>query len=111
MLVFFFFFVFFLFFFFFFCAPSKSPCSVREILPLDKWEILPEQITYQEKLGQGAFGVVYKAHLKKRNGIEVFDNRRKLKPENERQVVAVKMLRGILLNVPMVTSDWAAKTI
>ena len=46
--------------------------SHREIIPLDKWEILPEQLKYEEKLGQGAFGVVHKAILKRREGLEVF---------------------------------------
>ena len=72
----------------------RSARSVREIIPLDKWELLPRQIEYGEELGRGAFGVVYKASLKRRVGIEVFDTEKILKPEEPCQVVAVKVLEG-----------------
>ena len=72
----------------------RSARSAREIIPLDKWEVLPEQIKYEEERGRGAFGVVYKATLKRRVGIEVFDNEKALKPEEPGQVVAVKELQG-----------------
>lgn len=72
----------------------RSARSVREIVPLDKWELLPGQIEYGEELGRGAFGVVYKASLKRRVGIEVFDTEKILKPEEPCQVVAVKVLQG-----------------
>ena len=58
------------------------------------WELLPEQIEHREELGRGAFGVVYKATLKRRVGIDVFDNKKTLKPEEPYQVVAVKELQG-----------------
>ena len=70
------------------------PGRRREIIPLDKWEILPEQIEYKEELGRGAFGVVYKAILKKRQGIEVFDSREVVESKESNQVVAVKKLQG-----------------
>ena len=38
--------------------------------------------------------MVYKATLKKRQGIEVFDTRKGLEPSKENQVVAVKELQG-----------------
>ena len=38
--------------------------------------------------------MVYKATLKRRVGIEVFDTDKVLKPEEPRQVVAVKKLQG-----------------
>ena len=44
---------------------------------------------YEEELGRGAFGVVYKATLTRRAGIEVFETR-----ERQCQVVAVKVLQG-----------------
>ena len=72
----------------------RSSRSAREIIPFDKWELLPEQIEHEEELGRGAFGVVYKATLKRRVGIEVFDNKKTLKPEEPCQVVAVKKLQG-----------------
>ena len=49
---------------------------------------------YEEELGRGAFGVVYKATLTRRAGIEVFETRERLKPEKRCQVVAVKVLQG-----------------
>ena len=73
----------------------RSARSARQIIPLDKWELLPEQIEHKEELGRGAFGVVYKATLKRRVGIEVFDSKKTLKPEEPCQVVAVKELQGI----------------
>ena len=77
-------------------SPSfhRSARSAREIIPLDKWELLPEQIEHEEELGRGAFGVVYKATLKRRVGIEVFDPENTLKPDEPCQVVAVKKLQG-----------------
>ena len=38
--------------------------------------------------------MVYKATLKRRVGIEVFDSKKALKPEEPCQVVAVKKLQG-----------------
>jgi len=72
----------------------RSARSGRKIIPLDKWEFLPEQVEHEEELGRGAFGVVYKATLKRRVGIEVFDTQKTLKPEEPGQVVAVKELQG-----------------
>lgn len=75
----------------------RSARPRREIIPLDKWEILPEQIEYEEELGRGAFGVVYKAILKKRQGVEVFDTRDEFASGKDTQVVAVKELQGAFL--------------
>ena len=72
------------------------------IYPLNEWEILREQIEYEEELGRGAFGVVYKAILRKRVGIEVFNTevseRTLLSSETEPQVVAVQILHGKIKN-------------
>ncbi|KAJ7393784.1 chromatin-modulating protein mrc1 [Desmophyllum pertusum] len=73
---------------------ERSTRSRREIIPFDKWELLPDQIEYEEELGRGAFGVVYKATLKKRQGIEVFDTRKGLEPSKANKEVAVKELQG-----------------
>ena len=75
---------------------SRSTRLPLEITSLDKWEILPEQIEYKEELGRGAFGVVYKGNLNSRTGIEVFDTGKAPDQNEECQVVAVKVLQGIL---------------
>ena len=74
----------------------RSIRHTREIIALDKWEILPEEIEYEEELGRGAFGVVYKATLKKRQGIEIFDPGKKQQQDDINHVVAVKELQGTL---------------
>ena len=74
---------------------SRSARSRRKIIPFDEWELLPDQIEYEEELGRGAFGVVYKATLKRRQGIEVFDTKKGLEPSKANKVVAVKELQGI----------------
>ena len=80
----------------------RSHLLKRVIYPLNEWEILREQIEYEEELGRGAFGVVYKAILRKRVGIEVFNTevseRTLLSSETEPQVVAVKILHGKIKN-------------
>ena len=70
--------------------------SRREIIPLGKWEILPDQIKYEEELGRGAFGVVRKATFTKRVGIKVFDTGKQIlqDPKKAHQIVAVKVLQG-----------------
>ena len=78
----------------YFPSLHRSSRSAREIIPFDKWELLPEQIEHEEELGRGAFGVVYKATLKRRAGIEVFDTKKTLNPVEPCQVVAVKKLQG-----------------
>ena len=74
----------------------------RVIYPLDEWEILREQIEYEGELGRGAFGVVYKATLRARVGIEVFktevSKRTLLSSKKEPKVVAVKVLHGKISN-------------
>ncbi|XP_073250482.1 receptor-type tyrosine-protein kinase FLT3-like [Porites lutea] len=73
-----------------------SYLSQRSINPLDRWEILREQIEYDGELGRGAFGVVYKAMLWERVGIEVFSTeiskRKLLSSKTDPRVVAVKVL-------------------
>ena len=72
------------------------------IYPLDEWEILREQIEFEGELGRGAFGVVHKAILRERIGIEVFNTevskRTLLSSTKEPKVVAVKVLHGKISN-------------
>ena len=74
---------------------SRSPDSQLS----DKWEILPEQIEFEEELGRGAFGVVYKATFSKSDEMEALVTETSKWPVSSRkpkapQVVAVKVLHG-----------------
>ncbi|CAH3157737.1 unnamed protein product, partial [Porites evermanni] len=70
--------------------------SLSDSQPSDKWEILPEQIEFEEELGRGAFGVVYKATFRQRVEMEVLDTETSKRPllstKKAPQVVAVKVL-------------------
>ena len=84
---------------FFFFSFSRSPYSQDEITPPDKWEILPEQIEFEEELGRGEFGVVYKATFKNSDEMEALDNAETSKwpsssAKKAAHVVAVKVLHG-----------------
>ncbi|CAH3185149.1 unnamed protein product [Porites lobata] len=76
---------------------ERSLYSQDEITPPDKWEILPEQIDFEEELGRGEFGVVYKATFSKSDEMEVLVTETSkwpvssMKPKAP-QVVAVKIL-------------------
>ena len=74
---------------------SRSPDSQ----PYDKWEILHEQIEFEEELGRGAFGVVYKATFSKSDVMEALVTETSKWPVSSRkpkapQLVAVKVLQG-----------------
>ena len=75
---------------------SRSPDSQQLS---DKWEILLEQIEFEEELGRGAFGVVYKATFSKSDEMEPLVTETSKWPVSSRkpkgpQVVAVKVLHG-----------------
>ena len=77
---------------------SRSPYSQDEITPPDKWEILPEQIDFEEELGRGEFGVVYKATFRQSDEMEALVTETSKWPvsstKKAAQVVAVKVLHG-----------------
>ena len=78
---------------------SRSPYSQDEITPPDKWEILPEQIEFEEELGRGEFGVVYKATFSQSHEMEALHDAGTSKwpvssTKKAAQVVAVKVLHG-----------------
>ena len=82
----------------FFPPFSRSPYSQDEITPPDKWEILPEQIDFEEELGRGEFGVVYKATFRRSDEMEPLVTETSKWPvsstKKAAQVVAVKVLDG-----------------
>ena len=83
----------------FFSPFSRSPYSQDEITPPDKWEILPEQIDFEEELGRGEFGVVYKATFSKSDEMEALVTETSKWPVSSMKpkaplVVAVKVLHG-----------------
>ena len=78
---------------------SRSSYSQDAITPPDKWEILPEQIEFEEELGRGEFGVVHKAILRKSDEMEALVTKTSIWPVSTRkpkapQLVAVKVLHG-----------------
>ncbi|KAJ7336065.1 hypothetical protein OS493_013442 [Desmophyllum pertusum] len=46
--------------------------SKSTIIPLWRWEVLPEQVVFKEEIGRGAFGKVLKGTFKESPGIDVF---------------------------------------
>ncbi|XP_073254695.1 fibroblast growth factor receptor 2-like [Porites lutea] len=76
---------------------QKSSYSQDEITPPGKWEILPEQIEFEEELGRGEFGVVHKAIFRKSDEMEALVTKTSIWPVSTRkpkapQLVAVKVL-------------------
>ena len=73
---------------------SSTECSVEHvdsILQLDDWELSPEDIFIDEKLGEGAFGEVYRGIVAETHNnphIEGFLAR------NSSGYVALKFLKG-----------------
>ena len=69
--------------------------SKSTIIPLLRWEVLPEQVEFKEEIGRGAFGKVLKGVFRESPGIEVFyKTRTKAVDFKEGRTVAVKVLEG-----------------
>ena len=69
--------------------------SKSSIIPLWRWEVLPEQVVFEEEIGRGAFGKVLKGTFKESPGIEVFYKPRTQTVDfKEGRTVAIKVLSG-----------------
>ncbi|XP_078379543.1 uncharacterized protein LOC144662575 [Oculina patagonica] len=74
------------------CQPRRSKST---IIPLWRWEVLPQQVVFEEEIGRGAFGKVLKGTYKESPGIEVFyKTRTETVDFKEGRTVAVKVLGG-----------------
>ena len=69
--------------------------SKSTIVPLWRWEVLPQQVVFGEEIGHGAFGKVLKGTYKESPGIEVFYKTRTQTVDfKEGRTVAIKVLEG-----------------
>ena len=69
--------------------------SKSTIIPLQHWEVLPDQIIFEEEIGCGAFGKVFKGTFKESPGIEVFyEPITQTVDYKEERAVAIKVLGG-----------------
>ena len=69
--------------------------SKSTIIPLIQWEILREQVIFQEEIGRGAFGKVLKGIFRESPGIDVFyEPRNQTVDFKEGRTVAVKVVGG-----------------
>ena len=66
-------------------------------------EVWPEQVTFLEELGRGAFGKVHKAVLRDSPGVEVFDGKiRGTRVQfKEGRIIAVKVLSSKMFTFPV----------
>ena len=70
--------------------------SKSTIIPLWRWEVLPEQVVFKEEIGRGAFGKVLKGTYKESPGIEVFyEPRTQIVDFKAGLTVAIKVLGGM----------------
>lgn len=70
--------------------------SKSAIIPLLRWEVLPEQVEFKEEIGRGAFGKVLKGVYREAPGVEVFTEKSRPRTVDfkEGRTVAVKVLDG-----------------
>ena len=69
--------------------------SDADIISLLQREVPPEQVTFMEELGRGAFGKVHKGALRELLTVEVFYKPRHQRVKiKEAKVVAIKTLNG-----------------
>ena len=74
--------------------------SKSTIIPLWRWEVLPEQVVFKEEIGRGAFGKVLKGTFKESPGIDVFyEPRTQIVDFKAGLTVAIKVLGGKLQKV------------
>ncbi|KAL9976606.1 hypothetical protein ACROYT_G013927 [Oculina patagonica] len=67
--------------------------SKSTIIPLPRWEVLPEQVVFGKEIGCGAFGKVFKGTFRESPGIEVFyEPRSQLVDFQAGRTVAIKVL-------------------
>jgi len=60
-----------------------------------QWEVLPEQVIFEEEIGRGAFGKVLKSIFRESPGIELFyEPRNQIVDFKEGRTVAVKVVGG-----------------
>lgn len=70
--------------------------SKSTIIPLRRWEVLPQQVIFEDEIGRGAFGKVFKGTFKESPGIEVFyEPRRDTVDFRAGRTVAIKVLGGM----------------
>ena len=75
------------------CVPFFR--SKSTIIPLCRWEVLPQQVIFEDEIGRGAFGKVFKGTFKESPGIEVFyEPRRDTVDFRAGRTVAIKVLGG-----------------
>ncbi len=69
--------------------------SKSTIIPLRRWEVLPEQVVFDKEIGCGAFGKVFKGSFKESPGIEAFyEPRSETVDFQAGRTVAIKILGG-----------------
>lgn len=78
-----------------FNEPVSNQTSVL-LVNADEWEIFPEQVTFEEKLGEGSFGLVYAAKADvKSPAVQKYLQNKDVASQFENKF-AVKTVKGIV---------------